>query len=480
MPKSPAAFGGGPGGARAVPADVPAPVAVAPAAVHPVVAALPPAVAPAQALRPVPVASAPAAVAVPVVAVPASVARPRVLSGVPAVRRVVVASRSARVVKYEQMQAPTIGGVRVRKGDGETVRLPRGASLTDFAERIGVDAAALVQMLFSLGEMVTATESVNDETFELLGEGSTTTSRSSRPRTRTASCSSPSTWSSAPTRAPRPTSRRVRRSSRSWVTSTTERPSCSTRCAAQRGRQGGRWHHPAHRCLPGLHRRRRRGPPDHLHRHPGSRGVHRHACPWCAGHRHRGAGGRGRRRRDAADGRGVEPRQGRRRADRGRGEQDRQARLRPDQGPGPADRVRPRARGVRRRHHVRRRLGQVRAQPRQAARGDRADRRCVAGPAGQPGAGRPGPRGRGAPRPRSWSGGHDPGAARHAARRRVHRGGTGLRSSPRDARRARRVRGGGRPVASGDGARSDRRSRRGPELHRRGRRPDGAPDRREA
>jgi translation initiation factor IF-2 len=68
------------------------------------------------------------------------------------------------------MQAPTIGGIRVRKGDGETVRLPRGASLTDFAERIGVDAASLVQMLFSLGEMVTATESVNDETLQLVGE----------------------------------------------------------------------------------------------------------------------------------------------------------------------------------------------------------------------------------------------------------------------------------------------------------------------
>jgi len=68
------------------------------------------------------------------------------------------------------MQAPTIGGVRVRKGDGETVRLARGSSLTDFAEKINVDAAALVQMLFSLGEMVTATESVNDETFELLAE----------------------------------------------------------------------------------------------------------------------------------------------------------------------------------------------------------------------------------------------------------------------------------------------------------------------
>ena len=68
------------------------------------------------------------------------------------------------------MEAPTIGGVRVRKGNGETIRLPRGASLTDFAEKINVEPAQLVQMLFSLGEMVTATESVNDATLELLGE----------------------------------------------------------------------------------------------------------------------------------------------------------------------------------------------------------------------------------------------------------------------------------------------------------------------
>ena len=79
-------------------------------------------------------------------------------------------SKRARRQEFEAMEAPTIGGVRVRKGNGETVRLPRGASLTDFAERINVDAAALVQMLFSLGEMVTATQSVGDETFELLGE----------------------------------------------------------------------------------------------------------------------------------------------------------------------------------------------------------------------------------------------------------------------------------------------------------------------
>ena len=68
------------------------------------------------------------------------------------------------------MQAPSVGGVRVRKGDGETVRLSRGASLTDFADKVGVDAASLVQVLFGLGEMVTATQSVNEETLRILGD----------------------------------------------------------------------------------------------------------------------------------------------------------------------------------------------------------------------------------------------------------------------------------------------------------------------
>ncbi len=68
------------------------------------------------------------------------------------------------------MQAPAIGGVRVRKGDGEAVRLTRGSSLSDFAEKIGVDAASLVEVLFHLGEIVTATQSANDETLLLLGE----------------------------------------------------------------------------------------------------------------------------------------------------------------------------------------------------------------------------------------------------------------------------------------------------------------------
>ncbi|MGH3448680.1 MAG: translation initiation factor IF-2, partial [Nocardioidaceae bacterium] len=78
-------------------------------------------------------------------------------------------SKRARRQEFEQMQAPAVGGVRVRKGDGATVRLSRGASLTDFAEKVGVDAASLVQVLFHLGEMVTATQSVNDETLQVIG-----------------------------------------------------------------------------------------------------------------------------------------------------------------------------------------------------------------------------------------------------------------------------------------------------------------------
>ncbi|EEW49534.1 translation initiation factor IF-2 [Corynebacterium efficiens YS-314] len=69
------------------------------------------------------------------------------------------------------MQAPNvIGGVRLPDGRGQTLRLARGASLSDFADKIGADAAALVQALFNLGEMVTATASVSDETLMLLGD----------------------------------------------------------------------------------------------------------------------------------------------------------------------------------------------------------------------------------------------------------------------------------------------------------------------
>ncbi|WP_228456676.1 translation initiation factor IF-2, partial [Streptomyces durbertensis] len=79
-------------------------------------------------------------------------------------------SKRQRRQEYEQMQAPSIGGVMLPRGKGETVRLSRGASLTDFAEKINANPAALVQVMFNLGEMVTATQSVSDETLTLLGE----------------------------------------------------------------------------------------------------------------------------------------------------------------------------------------------------------------------------------------------------------------------------------------------------------------------
>jgi translation initiation factor IF-2 len=68
------------------------------------------------------------------------------------------------------MQAPSIGGVSVPRGNGEQIRLPRGSSLADFADRIGANPGSLVQVVFTqLGEMVTATQSVTEETLQLLG-----------------------------------------------------------------------------------------------------------------------------------------------------------------------------------------------------------------------------------------------------------------------------------------------------------------------
>ncbi|MDN6258892.1 MAG: translation initiation factor IF-2, partial [Corynebacterium sp.] len=73
--------------------------------------------------------------------------------------------------EYEAMQAPSVvGGVKLPNGKGAKIRLRRGASLSDFAEKINADPAALVQAMFNLGEMVTATASVPDDTLKLLGD----------------------------------------------------------------------------------------------------------------------------------------------------------------------------------------------------------------------------------------------------------------------------------------------------------------------
>ena len=79
-------------------------------------------------------------------------------------------NRLAKRHEYEELKAPVIGGVRIPTGNGQTIRLRQGASLADLAEKINVNPAALVTVLFHLGEMATATQSLDESTFQILGE----------------------------------------------------------------------------------------------------------------------------------------------------------------------------------------------------------------------------------------------------------------------------------------------------------------------
>ncbi|GAA1736130.1 translation initiation factor IF-2 [Microcella frigidaquae] len=85
-------------------------------------------------------------------------------------------SKRTKRQEFEMREAPTVGGVSVPRGDGKTViRLRQGASITDFADKletatgISCPPGNLVTVLFHLGEMATATESLDGATFEVLG-----------------------------------------------------------------------------------------------------------------------------------------------------------------------------------------------------------------------------------------------------------------------------------------------------------------------
>ncbi|UWF78307.1 translation initiation factor IF-2 [Microbacterium neungamense] len=84
-------------------------------------------------------------------------------------------SRRAKRQEFEMRDAPVVGGVNVQKGNGEIIRMRRGASIADFADKIEaltgytVQPGTLVTILFNLGEMATATESLDEATFEVLG-----------------------------------------------------------------------------------------------------------------------------------------------------------------------------------------------------------------------------------------------------------------------------------------------------------------------
>ncbi|WP_066582050.1 translation initiation factor IF-2 [Cellulomonas timonensis] len=80
-------------------------------------------------------------------------------------------SKRAKRQEFEQMQAPSLGGVQVPRGNGKTVvRLRHGSSLNDFADKIDANPASLVTVLFHLGEMATATQSLDEDTFSTLAQ----------------------------------------------------------------------------------------------------------------------------------------------------------------------------------------------------------------------------------------------------------------------------------------------------------------------
>ncbi|WP_022888469.1 translation initiation factor IF-2 [Agromyces italicus] len=79
-------------------------------------------------------------------------------------------SKRTKRAEFEMREAPSLGGVSVPRGDGSTViRLRRGSSISDFADKIDANPGSLVTVLFHLGEMATATESLDEATFEVLG-----------------------------------------------------------------------------------------------------------------------------------------------------------------------------------------------------------------------------------------------------------------------------------------------------------------------
>ncbi|THG35900.1 translation initiation factor IF-2 [Glaciibacter flavus] len=80
-------------------------------------------------------------------------------------------SKRTKRQEFEMREAPSLGGVSVPRGNGTTaIRLRRGASISDFADKIDANPGSLVTVLFHLGEMATATESLDEATFQVLGE----------------------------------------------------------------------------------------------------------------------------------------------------------------------------------------------------------------------------------------------------------------------------------------------------------------------
>ena len=130
-------------------------------------------------------------------------------------------SKRTKRAEFEMRDAPSLGGVAIPRGDGTTIiRMRRGASISDLADKLevvtkySVQPGALVTALFHLGEMATATESLDDATFAILGEELGYNIQIVSPEDEDKSCSRASTSTSSRSSKTRTTktSRSVRRS----------------------------------------------------------------------------------------------------------------------------------------------------------------------------------------------------------------------------------------------------------------------------
>ena len=156
------------------------------------------------------------------------------------------------------MQAPSVGGVLPARQRRRRPAVARCLA-PDFAEKINANPASLVQVLFNLGEMVTATQSVNEETLQLLGGELNYEVQIVSPEEEDRELLESfdiefGEDEGGEDRPGGPSAGRHRHGSRR----PRQDPTARRHPQDQRRRGRGRRHHPAHRCLPGATRGQRR------------------------------------------------------------------------------------------------------------------------------------------------------------------------------------------------------------------------------